>query len=162
MLTKINVSKQFENTVKVEAKKIHDKYIDVPRTTPFALMFVPTESLFAEIVRRPSLFETLRREYKVTVVGPTNFAAFLSSLQMGFQTLAIEKRSSEVWKTLKEVKTGFRNFGEALANTKKKLISATSEIDNVEKKSRTIERKLRSVEELSDSEPATLADGMDI
>ena len=155
------ISKQFESTVKAEAKKIQDKYIESPRTTPFALMFVPTESLFAEIVRRPSLFETLRNDYKVTVVGPTNFAAFLSSLQMGFQTLAIEKRSSEVWMTLKAVKTGFKNFGEALANTKKKLLSAKNEIDNVERKSRTIERKLKSVEELSVSDSKALIGEID-
>jgi DNA recombination protein RmuC len=155
-------SKQFENTVKKCAKDIRDKYIDPPRTTDFAFMFVPTEGLFAEIVRRTPLFEALQREYKITVVGPTNFAAVLNSLQMGFQTLAIEKRSSEVWKTLGAVKTGFRNFGEALANTKKKLVAATNEIDNVETKSRTIERKLRSVEELPAPESAALIGGMEI
>jgi DNA recombination protein RmuC len=149
-------SKQFENTVKKCAKDIRDKYIDPPHTTDFAVMFVPTEGLFAEIIRRTSLFEILQREYKITVAGPTNFAAILNSLQMGFQTLAIEKRSSEVWKTLGAVKTGFRNFGEALANTKKKLVAATNEIDNVETKSRTIERKLKSVGELPVSESAAL------
>ena len=143
------VSKQFEGTVRDEAKKISGKYIDTPRTTPFALMFVPTEGLFAEIVRRTSLFEFLRRELKITVVGPTNLAAFLSSLQMGFDTLAIQKRTSDVWNVLKAVNTSFRKFGEALASTKKKLISATNEIENVESKSRTLERKLNSVEKLS-------------
>jgi len=155
------VSKQFESTVKKCAKDIRDKYIDPPRTTDFAFMFVPTEGLFAEIVRRTALFETLQREYKITVVGPTNFAAVLNSLQMGFQTLAIEKRSSEVWKTLGAVKTGFRNFGEALAATKKKLVAATNEIDNVESKSRTIERKLKSVGELPVPESAALIGGSD-
>ncbi|MDR0434588.1 MAG: DNA recombination protein RmuC [Gracilibacteraceae bacterium] len=154
-------SKQFENTVKKCAKDIRDKYIDPPRTTDFAFMFVPTEGLFAEIVRRSDLFEVLRRDYKITVVGPTNFAAVLNSLQMGFQTLAIEKRSSDVWKTLGAVKTGFRNFGEALASTKKKLVAATNEIDNVETKSRTIERKLRSVEELPAAEAQALIGGLD-
>ena len=143
------VSKQFENTVRDEAKKNSSKYIDTPRTTPFALMFVPTEGLFAEITRRTSLFESLRREQKITVVGPTNLAAFLSSLQMGFDTLAIQKRTSDVWNVLKAVNTSFRKFGEALASTKKKLISATNEIENVESKSRTLERKLNSVEKLS-------------
>ena len=152
------ISKQFENTVKEEAKKISSKYIDTPRTTPFALMFVPTEGLFAEIVRRPALFELLRREYKITVVGPTNLAAFLSSLQMGFDTLAIQKRTSDVWKVLKTVNTSFRKFGEALANTKKKLISATNEIENVESRSRTIERKLNSVDKLSGQEQIDLMD----
>lgn len=157
-----SVSKQFENTVKKCAKDIRDKYIDPPRTTDFAFMFVPTEGLFAEIVRRISLFETLQRDYKITVVGPTNFVAVLNSLQMGFQTLAIEKRSSEVWKTLGAVKTGFRNFGEALAATKKKLVAATNEIDNVETKSRTIERKLKSVGELSASESVALIGDIDV
>jgi DNA recombination protein RmuC len=157
-----SVSKQFENTVKKCAKDIRDKYIDPPRTTDFAFMFVPTEGLFAEIVRRTSLFEILQRDYKITVVGPTNFVAVLNSLQMGFQTLAIEKRSSEVWKTLGAVKTGFRNFGEALAATKKKLVAATNEIDNVETKSRTIERKLKSVGELSPSESAVLIGDIDV
>jgi DNA recombination protein RmuC len=124
-------------------------------------MFVPTEGLFAEIVRRTELFEILRRDYKITVVGPTNFAAVLNSLQMGFQTLAIEKRSSDVWKTLGDVKTGFRNFGEALANTKKKLVAATNEIDNVQTKSRTIERKLKSVGELPVSESVALIGELD-
>jgi len=149
-------SKQFENTVKEEAKKISSKYIDTPRTTPFALMFVPTEGLFAEIIRRPALFELLRHEYKITVVGPTNLAAFLSSLQMGFDTLAIQKRTSDVWKTLKEVNTGFRKFGEVLAKTKQKLISATNDIEKVESRSRTIERKLNSAEKLSGRESVDL------
>ncbi|MDR0442222.1 MAG: DNA recombination protein RmuC [Treponema sp.] len=157
-----SISKDFESTIKKEAKRICEKYINPPRTTDFALMFVPTEGLFAEIIKRTSLCETLRREYKITIVGPTNFAALLNSLQMGFQTLAIEKRSSEVWKTLGAVKTGFRNFGEALANTKKKLVAATNEIDNVETKSRTIERKLKSVEELPVSESTALIGNIDI
>jgi len=156
-LAEISVmSKQFEKSVANFAKDISEKYIDPPRTTDFAFMFVPTEGLFAEIAKRTALFETLQRSYKITVVGPTNFAAVLNSLQMGFQTLAIEKRSSEVWKTLGAVKTGFRNFGEALANTKKKLVAATNEIDNVETKSRTIERKLKSVGELPFSESIAL------
>jgi len=150
------VSKQFETIVKDEARKISGKYIDTPRTTPFALMFVPTEGLFAEIIRRPALFEFLRQEYKITVVGPTNLAAFLSSLQMGFDTLAIQKRTSDVWKTLKEVNTGFRKFGEALAKTKQKLISATNDIERAESKTRTIERKLNSAEKLSGGESVDL------
>ena len=150
------MSKQFERSVTNFAKDISEKYIDPPRTTDFAFMFVPTEGLFAEIAKRTALFETLERKYKISVVGPTNFVAVLKSLQMGFQTLAIEKRSSEVWKTLGAVKTSFRTFGEALASTKKKLVAATNEIDNVETKSRTIERKLKSVEELPASESVAL------
>jgi DNA recombination protein RmuC len=157
-----SISKQFEITIMREAKKIQEKYINPPQTTDFALMFVPTEGLFAEIVKRPALCEKLRRDYKITVVGPTNFAALLNSLQMGFQTLAIEKRSSEVWKTLGAVKTGFRNFGEALANTKKKLVAATNEIDNVETKSRTLERKLRDVEGLPMSDSKVLIGDIDV
>ena len=156
------MSKQFEKSVIAFAKDISEKYIDPPRTTDFAFMFVPTEGLFAEIAKRTALFETLQRGYKITVVGPTNFVAVLNSLQMGFQTLAIEQRSSEVWKTLGAVKTGFRNFGEALASTKKKLVAATNEIDNVETKSRTIERKLKSVGELPIAESAALIGDADI
>jgi len=155
------VSKQFEATVRKQAENISRKYIDTPRTTPFALMFVPTEGLFAEITRRTALFELLRREHKITVVGPANLAALLSSLQMGFDTLAIQKRTSDVWNVLKSVNTNFRKFGEALANTKKKLISATNEIENVESKSRTIERKLNSVEKLSVSDSISLPEEID-
>jgi len=143
------ISKQFESAVKKQAETISKKYIDTPRTTPFALMFVPTEGLFAEITRRTSLFESLRRDLKITVVGPANLAAFLSSLQMGFDTLAIQKRTSEVWKTLKEVNTNFKKYGELLVKTKKKLISATNDIEKVESKSRTIVRKLNSAEKMS-------------
>ena len=146
------ISKQFESTVKKQAENISKKYIDTPRTTPFALMFVPTEGLFAEITRRTSLFESLRRDLKITVVGPANLAAFLSSLQMGFDTLAIQKRTSEVWNILKTVNSSFRRFGEALAKTKKRLISATNEIERAESRSRTIEKKLNSAEKMSVNE----------
>ncbi len=111
-------------------------------------MFVPTEGLYAEILRRTGLFELLQREYRVTVVGPTNLVAFLSSLQMGFRTLAIEKRSSEVWQILGAVKTQFGDFGKILDKTKKKLQEATNVIDDAGNKSRVIERKLRTVQEL--------------
>ncbi|MDR2965176.1 MAG: DNA recombination protein RmuC [Treponema sp.] len=147
-----SISGQFESTIKKEAKRIKEKYINSPMTTPFALMFVPTEGLFAEIIKRNSLCVDIYNDYRITVVGPTNFSALLNSLKMGFDTLGIEKQSNEILNTLNAVKTGFRNFGEALANTKKKLISATKEIDNVETKSRTIERKLKSFEGLPASE----------
>ncbi|MCQ2974774.1 MAG: DNA recombination protein RmuC [Bacteroidales bacterium] len=137
---------RFEAAVKKNAEDILKKYILPPTTTDFAIMFVPTEGLYAEILRRPGLFETLRREYKITVTGPANLAAFLSSLQMGFRTLAIEKRSSEVWKLLSEVKTEFTTFGDILDKTKKKLAEAANVIDTAGVRSRAIERKLRDVE----------------
>lgn len=142
------VARQFENSVKKNAKGIRDKYINPPTTTDFAIMFVPTEGLYAEILRRTGLFETLQRDYKITVVGPTNLVAFLSSLQMGFKTLAIEKRSSEVWEVLGAVKTEFNQFGIVLEKTKKKLQEATNVIDKAGVRSRAIERKLRTVQEL--------------
>ncbi|MCQ2252159.1 MAG: DNA recombination protein RmuC [Bacteroidales bacterium] len=137
---------RFEASVKRCAMEICSKYIIPPTTTDFAIMFVPTEGLYAEILRRTGLFETLRREYKVTVTGPANIAAFLSSLQMGFRTLAIEKRSSEVWKLLSQVKTEFVNFGDILDKTRKKLNEAANVIDSAGVRSRAIERRLRDVE----------------
>jgi DNA recombination protein RmuC len=142
------ISKQFESSVKKNAKDIRDKYIEPPATTDFAIMFVPSEGLYAEILRRTGLFETLQRDFKVTVVGPANLVAFLSSLQMGFRTLAIEKRSSEVWEILGAVKTQFGTFGDILNKTKKKLQEATNTIEQAGKRSRAIERKLRKVQEL--------------
>ena len=142
------VAKQFENSVKKSAKDIRDKYINPPVTTDFAILFVPTEGLYAEILRRTGLFETLHRDYKITVVGPANLVAFLSSLQMGFKTLAIEKRSSEVWEVLGAVKTQFSSFGDILDKTKKKLQQATNVLDQAGIRSRAIERKLRTVQEL--------------
>jgi DNA recombination protein RmuC len=134
--------------VKKNAKDIRDKYINPPITTDFAIMFVPTEGLYAEILRRTGLFEFLQRECHITVVGPTNLVAFLSSLQMGFRTLAIEKRSSEVWQILGAVKTQFGAFGSILEKTKKKLQEAANVIDDAGTRSRVIERKLRNVQEL--------------
>ncbi|NMC68227.1 MAG: DNA recombination protein RmuC [Spirochaetales bacterium] len=142
------ITKQFENSVKKNAKDIKEKYINPPVTTDFVIMFVPTESLYAEILRRTGLFESLQRDLKITVVGPTNLVAFLSSLQMGFKTLAIEKSSSEVWEILGAVKTEFGNFGTVLEKTKKKLQEATNVIDIAGVRSRAIERKLRTVQEL--------------
>ncbi|MBP5504096.1 MAG: DNA recombination protein RmuC [Bacteroidales bacterium] len=139
-------SARFEAAVKKNAADIHRKYINPPATTDFAIMFVPTEGLYAEILRRQGLFETLRNEYKITVTGPANLAAFLSSLQMGFRTLAIEKRSSEVWKLLSQVKTEFTTFGDILEKTKKKLTEAANVIDTAGVRSRAIERRLREVE----------------
>jgi len=152
------IAKQFENSVKKSAKDIRDKYINPPVTTDFAILFVPTEGLYAEILRRTGLFETLQRDYKITVVGPTNLVAFLSSLQMGFKTLQIEKRSSEVWSVLGAVKTEFNKFGVMLEKTKNKLQQATNEIDQVGVRSRAIERKLRTVQELPQEQTIELLD----
>ena len=148
--------RKFESSVKKSAKDIRDKYINPPTTTDFAIMFVPTEGLYAEILRRTGLFEMLQREYKVIVVGPTNLAAFLSSLQMGFRTLAIEKRSSEVWNILGAIKTQFGDFGKILDRTKKKLQEASNVIDEASTKSRVIERKLRAVQDLPSQEAISL------
>ena len=150
------ISKQFENSIKKNAKDIKEKYINPPITTDFAIMFVPTEGLYAEILRRTGLFEMLQRDFKITVVGPTNLVAFLSSLQMGFKTLAIEKRSSEVWEILGAVKTEFGNFGTILEQTKKKLQQATNVIDKAGVRSRAIERKLRTVQELPQEQSIAL------
>jgi len=151
-----DANKQFEFSIKKNAKDIRDKYINPPLTTDFAIMFVPTEGLYAEVLRRTGLFELLQREYRVTVVGPTNLVAFLSSLQMGFRTLAIEKRSSEVWQILGAVKTQFGDFGKILDKTKKKLQEVTNVIEDAGTRSRVIERKLRTVQELPSEESVIL------
>ncbi|MDR2414087.1 MAG: DNA recombination protein RmuC [Odoribacteraceae bacterium] len=142
------LAKQLESSVRGCAREIRDKYIRPPRTTDFAILFVPTEGLYAEILRRPGFFELLQREFRVTVVGPTNLVAFLSSLQMGFRTLAIEKRSSEVWEILGAVKSEFGKFGDVLGKTRKKLQEAANVIGDAGTRSRVIERKLKSVQEL--------------
>ena len=139
--------KNLEMRIKAEAKNIREKYIDPPNTTDFAVMFLPIEGLFAEVIRRPGLCDILQREYRVIVTGPTTLAALLNSLQMGFRTLAIEKRSSEIWVLLGAVKAEFGRFGDVLAKTKKKLLEATDTIDSAETRTRAIERKLRSVQE---------------
>lgn len=149
-------SRQLETRIKLEARAIKDKYIDPPYTTDFAIMFLPVEGLYAEVVRRPGLCDILQRECRVVVAGPTTFAALLNSLSMGFRTLAIEKRSSEIWTLLGAVKTEFGRFGDLLDKTHKKLEEASNTIENAAKKSRTIERKLQKVQEL----PTPEADAM--
>ena len=149
-------AKQLEIRIRDEAKKIHEKYIAPPHTTDFGLLFLPIEGLYAEVLRRPGLTDRLQREYRVTVAGPTTLAALLNSLQMGFRTLAIEKRSSEVWQVLGAVKTEFGKFGELLARTKKQLDTVSSTLGDAESKTRTIERKLRNVEQLSDPQARVL------
>lgn len=140
--------KSFISGIKKNAKDIKEKYIDPPNTTEYGIMFLPYESLFGEVLRTPGLFEQIQKEYKITITGPTTLSALLNSLQMGFRTLAIEKRSSEVWDLLGAVKTEFGQFGDVLAKTKKKLIEATNVIDSSEVRSRAIERKLRHVQAL--------------
>lgn len=141
-------ARQLENRIKAEAKAIKEKYLDPPHTTDFGIMFLPTEGLYAEVLRRPGLCETLQRVYRVVVTGPTTLAALLNSLQLGFRTLAIEKRSSEVWALLGAVKTEFGKFGDILDKTQKKLQEASNTIETAAKKTRTIERKLKKVQEL--------------
>ena len=148
--------KALETAVKRFAGDIHDKYINPPVTTDFALMFVPSEGLYAEILRRAGLFEFLQSKFKVTVVGPVNLVAFLNSLQMGFRTLAIEKRSSEVWNMLGAVKSEFGKFSTVLEKMRDRLSSAMQEIDNAGVRSRAIERKLRKVEQLPGKEAEKL------
>ena len=143
-----DVSKRLVIALKKFAREIRDKYINPPLTTEFAILFVPTEGLYAEVLRSPGLFDSLQRDYQVTVVGPTNLVAFLSSLQMGFRTLAVEKRSSEVWALLGQVKTEFGKFSDALEGVKKKLAAASNEIDRVETRTNAINRRLRKVQEL--------------
>jgi len=149
-------AKQLEIRIKSSAKDIKEKYVDPPNTTDFGIMFLPIEGLYAEVLRRPGLHEALQREYKVIVTGPTTLSAILNSLQMGFRTLAIEKRSSEVWALLGAVKAEFGKFGAILEKTHKKIQEASHTIEDAAKKSRTIERKLRDVEELPSSEAVSL------
>lgn len=146
-------SKQLEITIKKMAKDIHDKYLDPPYTTDFAIMFLPFESIYAEVIRRTALVEYLQKEMKVIVTGPTTLGAILNSLQMGFRTLAIQKRTSEVWKVLGAVKTEFGKFGGMLEKVQKNLQNAGDQLDEmIGKRTKAIERKLRQVEEMPEAE----------
>ena len=144
--------KALEARLKLEAKSIAEKYVEPPHTTDFALLYLPFEGLFGEVLRRPGLFEQLQRQWRVTVCGPTNLLAYLNSLQMGFRTLAIQQRSSEVWKVLGTVKAEFGKFAEVLANTKRQLQTVANTIDQAEVRTRQIERKLKDVEVLPGAE----------
>jgi DNA recombination protein RmuC len=141
-------AKALEMRLRDEAKKIRDKYVEPPYTTDFAILYLPIEGLYAEALRRPGLAEALQRDWRVSIAGPTTLAALLNSLQMGFRTLAIEKRSSEVWGVLGAIKTEFGKFGEALEATRKKLEQATKSIESAGVRTRQIERKLKGVEAL--------------
>jgi DNA recombination protein RmuC len=152
-------SRMLVTRIKGCAKDICDKYICPPKTTDFGIMFLPTEGLYAEVVRRTGLVETIQRECRVVIAGPTTIAALLNSLQMGFRSLAIQKRSSEVWKLLGAVKTEFGKFGDVLDGVKKKLEQATNTMDGAARRSRAIERRLRTVEDLPPSEAQLLLVG---
>jgi len=140
--------RQLERQVKLMAATIRDKYLEPPHTTDFAIMFLPTEGLYAELLRRSGICESLQRDLRVVVAGPTTLAALLNSLQLGFRTLAIEKRSSDVWQLLGAVKGEFGKFGDMLEKTKRKLDEASSSIEGAAVRSRAIERKLKNVQEL--------------
>jgi DNA recombination protein RmuC len=153
----IKVEKAFDMSVVKSAKTIHEKYISPPYTTNFAIMFVPTEGLYAQILTRTGLFELVQRDFNVTVVGPSNLVAFLSSLQMGFRTLAVQKRSNEVWQILGAVKTEFEGFEKVLEKAQNQIISASGNIEKlVGTRARAIKRKLRTIQELPASEAARL------
>ncbi|CAB1077079.1 DNA recombination protein RmuC [Olavius algarvensis Delta 1 endosymbiont] len=154
--------RSLEMRIKAEAGLIKEKYLDPPHTTDFGIMFLPVEGLYAEVLRLPGLCDLLQREHRIVVTGPTTLAALLNSLQMGFRTLAIEKRSSEVWVLLGMVKTEFGKFGDVLAKTKKKLQEAGNTIDQAEVRTRAIERKLRDVQEIPKAETGELIEGPDL
>jgi len=148
-VTLVNESrKKLESSVKIFAKDIHDKYIETPYTTDFGIMFLPTESLYCEIVKNTDLCQVLSQKFRVVIAGPSTFVALLNSLQMGFRTLAIEKRSSEVWQLLGMVKSEFSKFGELLDKTNKKLQEISNTMELASKKTRTIQKKLKKVEVL--------------
>jgi DNA recombination protein RmuC len=149
-------AKAIETRLRAEARSIRDKYVAPPHTTDFALLFVPSEGLYAEVLRRPGLTEALQREFRVIVAGPTTLLALLNSLQMGFRTLALEKRSAEVWEVLGAVKTEFGKFGDVLARTRKKLEEATHTIDAAQTRTHAMARRLKAVEALPEQQALDL------
>ena len=149
-------ARAIEARLRLEARRIRDKYVAPPHTTDFAILFLPTEGLYAEALRRPGLVESLQREHKVMLAGPTTLLATLTSLQMGFRTLALERRSAEVWEVLGAVKTEFGKFGEVLARTRKKLEEAQNTIGQAEVRTRAMARQLRGVEALPEPRAAQL------
>ena len=144
----ISAGNALESSIRNEAKKIASKYVEPPFTTDFAVMYLPSEGLFAEVMRRPGLVEAVQNESRVVITGPANLAAMLNSLQMGFKTLAIEKRSSEVWGVLGQVKTEFAKFGEVVEATRKSIDAAAKRFEQVDVRTRAIQRRLRTVQEL--------------
>ena len=157
----LQAGRELERAVRGEAKTICEKYLSPPHTTDFAILFLPTEGLYAEVMRRPGLADDLQRDLRVSIAGPSTLAAILNSLQMGFRTLALEKRSSEVWQVLGAVKTEFSKFGDVLAATRATLERAAKNIETAEMRSRQMARKLKSVEALP-SEAAQLLLGPDV
>ena len=145
-----------ERRVREEAKRIRGKYVSTPHTTEFAVLFLPTEGLYAEVLRRPGLFEAMQRELRITLAGPTTLLALLTSLQVGFRTVAIEKRSAEVWRILEKAKTEFGKFGDVLDNVKAKLDLASKQIEQTGVRTRAIERSLRDIETLPGETPAQI------
>ena len=143
-----------ERRVREEARRIRGKYVSAPHTTEFAVLFLPTEGLYAEVLRRPGLFEAMQREQRIIIAGPTTLLALLTSLQVGFRTVAIERRSAEVWRILEKTKTEFGKFGDVLDNVKAKLDQASKQIEQTGVRSRAIERSLRDVESLPGETPA--------
>jgi len=155
-------AKALENRIKLEAKSISEKYIEPPHTTDFAILFLPTEGLYAEVLRRPGLMETLQRDHRVTLAGPTNLMAMLNALQMGFRTLALEKRSSEVWQVLGAVKTEFGKFGEVLAKVKEQTQTVLNTLDKAQTRSNVMHRALRQVDALPEPEAQALLPGGEV
>ena len=148
--------KALELRIRLEAKSICEKYIEPPYTTDFAILFLPTEGLYAEVLRRPGLMESLQRDYRITLDGPTTLLAMLNSLQMGFRTLALERRSSEVWQVLGAVKTEFGKFGDVLAKVKSQTETVLNTLSSAEQRSRVMGKALRQVEALPEADAARL------
>ena len=155
-----SAAKAIETRLRLEARSIRDKYLSPPHTTDFAILFLPTEGLYAEALRRPGLAEALQREWKIMLAGPTTLLALLNSLQMGFRTLALERRSAEVWDVLGAVKTEFGKFGDVLAKTRKKLEEASNTINLAETRTRAMARQLRTVEALPEARAQELLPGL--
>ena len=153
-------AKAIDARLRAEARTVRDKYIAPPHSTDFAILFLPTEGLYAEALRRPGLVEALQREHKVMLAGPTTLLATLNSLQMGFRTLVLEKRSAEVWEVLGAVKTEFAKFGAVLDKTRRKLKEATDTIDDAQTRTNVMTRKLKTVEALPQAEAARLLGGV--
>ena len=153
--------KALEMRIRTEARSIADKYVEPPHTTDFAILFLPTEGLYAEVLRRPGLMEGLQRDHRVTLAGPTTLLAMLNSLQMGFRTLALERRSSEVWQVLGAVKTEFGKFGEVLARVRDQTQTVLNSLEKAQTRSNVMHRALRSVEALPEPQAAGLLPGLD-
>ena len=154
-------AKALEARIRLEAKGINEKYVEPPYTTDFAILFLPTEGLYAEVLRRPGLMEALQRDYRVTLAGPTTLLAMLNSLQMGFRTLALEKRSSEVWQVLGAVKTEFGKFGDVLARVKEQTQTVLNTLDKAQTRTNVLNRRLRGVEALPEVQAQTLLPGLE-